>query len=79
MVSSIGLGGLNYIMGFIFGIIRGILLCAILIIIVEMLNLDNTHDWAKSKLAPIITPVVTAIANAIPGQLKDINTKTQGE
>ena len=74
MISSIGLGGLNYVLGFIFGIIRGIILCALLVVIVEIFNLDNSHGWKKSKLAPLINPVVHGIANIIPEQLKNIST-----
>ncbi len=65
LISSIGLGSLNYVLGFIFGIIRGVLICGLIVIIVEMFNLDTSHDWRKAKLAPLIDPVVGQIANTL--------------
>ena len=65
LISSIGLGSLNYVLGFIFGIIRGVLICGLIVIIVEMFNLDTSHDWKKAKLAPLIDPVIGQIANTL--------------
>ncbi len=70
LISSIGLGSLNYVLGFIFGIVRGVLICGLIVIVIEIFNLDTSHGWQKAKLAPLINPVVGQIAEAIPEQLK---------
>ena len=72
MVSSIGFNSINYILGLIFGAVRGLLLCALLIIIVEVFNIDTSQNWKQAKLAPLITPVVHGIAHIIPEQLKNV-------
>jgi membrane protein required for colicin V production len=72
IISSIGLGGLNYLLGFAFGIIRGILFCAVLIIVIEMLNLDPANSWQNSRLYPVLAPAVEWIANTIPSRIKEL-------
>ena len=72
IISSLNLGGLNYLLGFIFGMIRGIFICAIIVIVIEMLNLDYTHSWKNAKSYPIIYPTVKLILNAIPENIKKL-------
>lgn len=69
IIRSIGLVGLNYTLGLMFGIIRGILICAILIIVIAMFRLDPSNSWEKATLYPILSPVVKWIAHAIPQQI----------
>jgi membrane protein required for colicin V production len=71
-INTIGLGGLNYIVGIGFGIIRGIFACALLIIVIQMLDLDSSKSYAQAKLYPALSPVVNWIAKAIPESVKDI-------
>ncbi len=72
IISSIGLGSLNRLLGLIFGAVRGILICAILVIIIEMLNFDSEHVYQKSRLYPVISPVVDWIAQAIPKKFNNL-------
>jgi membrane protein required for colicin V production len=72
IISALGLGGLNYLLGLVFGIIRGIFICAVVIIIIEMLNLDSLHSWNKSKAYILINPALSLIINAIPNSLKNL-------
>ncbi|MCC2645492.1 MAG: hypothetical protein K0R94_1270, partial [Burkholderiales bacterium] len=71
-ITTIGLGGLNYMIGIGFGIIRGIFACALLIIVIQTLNLDNNKSYTQSKLYPILFPVVNWITEAIPNSVKNI-------
>src|SRR5579863_1651790 len=77
-INTIGLGGLNYIIGIGFGIIRGIFACALLIIVIQMLDLDSSKSYAKSKLYPVLSPVVNWIIDAIPHSVKNIPKPPQG-
>lgn len=72
IIKSIGLGGLNYLLGAVFGALRGILICALLIILVEITKFDQSHAWKKSKLNFILIPTVEWITNAIPEQIKEL-------
>jgi len=72
IIKGIGLGGLNYMLGFLFGIARGILICAVIILLLEMFQLDPQHSWDKSKLSPVLVPTVHWIAKAIPKRLDNL-------
>ncbi len=72
IIKSIGLGGLNYLLGAVFGVIRGILVCAILIIIVEITQFDHDSGWKKSRLSFILIPTVDWITRSIPEQIKEL-------
>lgn len=75
VIHSFGLSGLNYLIGAIFGIIRGIIVCALVVLVIEMLHNDATHGWQKSWFSPIISPTVTIIVQAIPPEFKNINSQ----
>ena len=66
VISAIGLGGLNYLIGILFGIVRGLLICALLVIATKVLNFDNSNSFQKSRLYPVLEPMVNLIINAIP-------------
>ncbi len=69
LISRIGLGGINHLLGALLGLIRGIIISALLILVIENFNLDNKHGWQLSRLNPILTPVVKIITNALPNGL----------
>lgn len=72
-INNLGLGSLNITLGAIFGIIRGVIISALLIILIEIFNLDTTHSWQHSVLSPILVPSVAVIINAIPNNIKGLN------
>lgn len=72
VINALNLGGLNRLLGFVFGIIRGVFICAIIVIVIEMLNLDPSHSWRTSKAYPVIYPTVKLILNAIPDSIKNL-------
>jgi membrane protein required for colicin V production len=69
ILTVIGLNGLNYLIGIVFGVLRGILICAVLVIIVNMLSLDQGRSYQKSKLFPILAPVISWISSIIPNKV----------
>jgi len=71
-INTIGLGGLNYLIGIGFGILRGIFACALLIIVIQMLDLDSKKSYAQAKLYPVLSPVIDWITDAIPHSVKNI-------
>jgi membrane protein required for colicin V production len=72
VINAIGLGGLDYLIGILFGIVRGLLICAILVVVLKMLNFDNNNEWQKSKLSPALEPVVSFIVNTIPKKFGEL-------
>ncbi|MBY0379191.1 MAG: CvpA family protein [Burkholderiales bacterium] len=72
IISKLGLGGLNYLIGLVFGVIRGIFICAIIVIIIETLKFDPSHNWKYSKAYPIIAPAYELIISAIPFSIKQL-------
>lgn len=73
LISKLGLGGLNYLLGAVFGVVRGLIVCALLIITLEIFNLDSQHGWRKSSFAPLLTPLVSMVVNAIPENIRHLN------
>ena len=49
---SLGLGGMDRVIGLMFGILRGMVLVGLLIIGGELLNLNHEDWWGRSKLVP---------------------------
>jgi membrane protein required for colicin V production len=70
-IHSFGLGGLNIAVGAIFGFARGLVICSIMVVIVEMIGIDKNHSWHNSLMSPIIIPTVKAMITHMDG-LKDI-------
>ena len=75
-ISSIGLNGVNYLLGVVFGVIRGILISALLIILIEIMNFDPAHSWQKAKSAMVIEPVVIWIVDLVPERIHDLPRQT---
>ncbi|RTK94344.1 MAG: CvpA family protein [Neisseriaceae bacterium] len=57
-ISSFGLGGMNMLVGAIFGIARGVIISGLIIICFEMIGIDKTHSWSESLLSPVLSPTV---------------------
>lgn len=74
--SAMGLGGLNRLIGLLFGVARGAIICALIVILAETFHLDTTHSWKEAKLSPIITPAISLITNSVPNDLLTNNTES---
>ena len=69
VIDSIGLGTLNYLLGALFGIIRGVVICSIIILLLEVFNVDTHRSWQRAKIYPLIFPVVVWLSHTIPERL----------
>lgn len=69
VIESIGLGTLNYLLGALFGIIRGVFICSIIVLLLEVFNADTHRSWQRAKIYPLISPVVAWISHTIPEHL----------
>ncbi len=70
----LGLNGLDVFIGVVFGALRGVFICSIIIIIVEIFHIDDMHNWEKARSYLIIKPALFVILTAIPDTLKTITT-----
>jgi len=66
VVESTGLGGINRSIGLVFGLIRGILLVAILILLAEFTELPTVQAWIHSVLLPHFHPLVSYLQHWLP-------------
>lgn len=70
LIKNIGLTGLDRLLGLLFGTIRGLLICAIIIIIIKVFDLNNTDTWPKARIHDVIQPVVNWIIDVIDHHVK---------
>jgi len=49
---SLGLGVMDRVLGFLFGILRGVVLVGLIVIGAELLHLNQEEWWSRSKLIP---------------------------
>lgn len=69
-VKNFGLSGLNYSIGFLFGVGRGIIICALIIVVLQIFHFSGKEEWKHSILSPLLIPTVEYIINAVPEQVK---------
>lgn len=58
------LGGADRTAGMAFGVARGVLLAAVLLVVLRVAGLDSESWWRRSKLVPYATPVADALREA---------------
>lgn len=71
--SAIGLGGVNRMLGGVFGAIKGVLLVTLAVMVCSYTDLPQTEDWQASRSIPyfetlardVVMPYLPAIGNKI--------------
>ena len=69
IIKFIGLGSLDFILGIIFGFIRGILICSVLVLFIEGMHLDPNSKWKQSKINYFLLPSINWINKTIADNL----------
>jgi membrane protein required for colicin V production len=72
-ISYTGLGGTDKLLGMLFGILRGILLIAILILLVEITTFVNDPWWQQSVLVSHFSNLVAWLHGFLPAELNRLN------
>lgn len=74
-INCIGLAGLDYLLGAIFGVLRGVAISMLLMII--LMNLGFSHDpwWKKSYMVKRISEVMEVLSDHLPDDTRDIYVK----
>jgi membrane protein required for colicin V production len=57
--------GLDRMLGFLLGLVRGVVIVALVIILAQSARLDDEGWWQRSKLVPALTPVATLLRAVI--------------
>lgn len=63
-----GLKPLDRAMGALFGLFRGVAICAVLLLFAGLLHADGTESWKRSKLVPYFGPVVKWLGTHLDDQ-----------
>lgn len=64
--NQVGMSGADRLLGVLFGLTRGAILCGLIVIVGPYLSLDKDDWWQQSKLLPTATRVAGAIAILAP-------------
>lgn len=72
LVNKVGLLGLDYVLGAIFGVLRGIAFSMILMVL--LLNLGFSEDvwWQKSYMVKTLSGVIESLGDHVPESSKDV-------
>jgi membrane protein required for colicin V production len=70
-VKTTGLSGTDRLLGLVFGIGRGVLLVAVLVVLAGLTALPRDPWWRESRMIPIFQHVAQAAAPYLPAALHD--------
>jgi membrane protein required for colicin V production len=62
--------GTDRFLGFLFGLLRGVLMLGVFVILGQVLRLDGEHWWQKSKLIPYGESVASGLRAVVGDQLE---------
>lgn len=69
LVQKTGLSGTDRMIGLIFGILRGVLLIAVLLLVAKATNMTNSTWWKESTVIPYFDGLVSWLQSLIPDSL----------
>jgi membrane protein required for colicin V production len=62
--------GLDRLLGFVLGLVRGVVIMGVAIILAQAVRLDGESWWKKSRLMPQLTPVAGVLRSIAGDQFK---------
>lgn len=77
LISSTGLGGIDRLLGMIFGLARGVLLIGIILLLVSLTAFSQDPWWKTSILIPHFKPLVVWLNSFLPGKLEHLSSMFQ--
>jgi membrane protein required for colicin V production len=63
--------GLDRMLGFLLGLVRGVVIVAFVVILAQSVRMDREPWWQASALAPLVTPLAGALRALIGEHLPD--------
>lgn len=79
LVKSTGFGGTDRILGVAFGLARGVLITALLLVVVNLTSFQGQSWWKNSVLIPQFKPVMVWLEGYIPTNLKHLESDFEYE
>lgn len=73
LINVTGLSGTDRLLGLIFGVARGVLLVAVMILVLQLTSLTRNDWWKESQLAPEFQGVVKWLHNFVPDQVRTLS------
>lgn len=73
LIERTGLSGTDRLLGLIFGVARGVLLIAVLILLGNFLNLDKDPWWKSSQLIPHFQILADWLQSFVPEQINQLS------
>lgn len=61
--------GLDRMLGFLLGLVRGVVIVGFVVILAQSAKLDTEGWWQRSQLAPVVTPVASGLRALIGDRL----------
>lgn len=71
LVSKTGLGGTDRILGTVFGVARGVIIVAVLVLLAGVTPMPRDPWWQASHLMPHFERVALWLADYLPAEVKD--------
>lgn len=68
--------GMDRLLGFVFGLLRGVLLLGVFVIVGELLRLDTETWWQRSRLMPVGESVAAGLRVIVGDQLEKQSGRT---
>lgn len=68
-INQVGMSGVDRLLGIGFGLLRGAIICGLLVIVGPYLELDRDDHWQQSKLLPYVQTVADGISILAPKAL----------
>lgn len=73
LVNASGMGGLDKLLGFVFGVLRGFLFVIIVLLMINASPYQNANWMQQSVLAPYFQRYVTLFRNMMPNEMDRIS------
>lgn len=70
IVAKSGIKGTDRVLGSVFGLIRGVLVIALLVVVARSISLQNTDMWQSSQLIGFFEPTADALNAVLPERLR---------
>lgn len=62
--------GMDRLLGFVLGMVRGVVIVGVVVILAQTVRLDGEAWWKKSRLLPMAEPVAAVLRSIIGDRLK---------
>ena len=71
LVERTGMSGTDRLIGMVFGVARGVLLVAVLVLLAGLTPMPGESWWVESSLAPYFTELALWLRDLLPPEMAD--------